>query len=265
MCVGEAALYGDLVRHLRDAWVHDVCALTAESPDAERRRLDDVIRAWFFTPQDGELAGCTPRDYIRSEQLIGHGPMVPIQRLPVELRQEAREQEVWGEPIAENGVALRYAPSSTLLDDFDPDGAQELHDALLSCPICDAMAAWEVEHEGQLEGGIWPAEASSWLAGDGPHGRFAPTRFEGRDQARAFVDQLYRLGAESVEVDLWFGSAEPDALIASLPDDRRAATDLYTLWIAEMVLRQGLDPSAFLGYNELIFVWPENAGALGEG
>lgn len=256
MCVGEAALYGDLVRHLRDAWVHDVCALTAGSPDVERRRLDDVIRAWFFTPQDGELAGCTPRDYIRSEQLVGHGPMVPIQRLPVELRQAAREQEVWGESIAEDGSALRYAPSSTLLDDFDPDGAQELHDALLSCPICDSIAAWETEHEGDFEAIRWPAEASSWLSSDEPKGRFVPTRFDTLEQARAFVDQLYRLGAASVEVDLWFGSAEPDALVASLPDDRRAATDLYSLWIAEIVLRQGLDPAAFLGYNELIFVWP---------
>lgn len=256
MCVGEAALYGDLVRHLRDAWVHDVCALTAGSPAVERRRLDDVIRAWFFTPQDGELAGCTPRDYIRSEQLVGHGPMVPIQRLPVELRQAAREQEVWGESIAEDGSALRYAPSSTLLDDFDPDGAQELHDALLSCPICDSIAAWETEHEGDFEAIRWPAEASSWLSSDEPKGRFVPTRFDTLEQARAFVDQLYRLGAASVEVDLWFGSAEPDALVASLPDDRRAATDLYSLWIAEIVLRQGLDPAAFLGYNELIFVWP---------
>lgn len=260
MCVGEAALYGDLVRYLREAWARDVCALTAGSPEDEGRRLDDMIRAWFFTPQNGELAGCTPRDYIRSEQLAGHGPIVPLQRLPADLRLAAHEQAAWGEPVDAEGVALRYAPEATLLDDYDPEGAQELHDALLTCPICDALAAMEAEAGTDgLEGPdaqSWPAEASSWLAGAEPEAPFVPARFDNREQARGFVDHLYRLGAASVEVDLWFDAAVPDALCVRLPDDRRTAADLYSLWISEMALRQGLDPAAFLGYDELIFVWP---------
>jgi thioredoxin-like negative regulator of GroEL len=68
MSVQECALYGDLVLYLRDR----AAELLAQSNpktniEAERTRLDDIIRAWFFAPQD-DLHGLAPRDVIWAEQ-----------------------------------------------------------------------------------------------------------------------------------------------------------------------------------------------------
>lgn len=250
MCVGEAALYGDLVRHLRDMCAREAAELKSTTGEAEVARLDGLIRAWFFTPQGEDLGGHTPRDYIRAEQLTGRGPAVPLARMPDWLREEYEEMERFGVEFGEDDVHVGYAPERTLLDDYDPDGAEALFDALAPCA-------------GDASGGVaptWPeeplpAEASSWLVDPAQPG-LASTRFEDGAAALSFVEQLYRLGAVTVEVDGWHSSQAPDALCVRLPADRRAAADLYTLWITEMVVRQGLDPLAYAGPGELIFTWP---------
>ena len=68
MSIAEAALYGDLVKHLRDVCAQQLAELKGVSLAAERVALDEVIRAWFFTPQD-ELYGFTPQRVIRNEEL----------------------------------------------------------------------------------------------------------------------------------------------------------------------------------------------------
>lgn len=62
MSIAEAALYGDLVMHLRDVCAQHLAALRGVSVDSERVALDEMIRAWFFTLQD-DLCGFTPQHY----------------------------------------------------------------------------------------------------------------------------------------------------------------------------------------------------------
>ena len=79
MSIAEAALYGDLVRRLRDVCAQQLAQLKGISIESERAALDDVIRAWFFTPQD-DLYGLTPQRMIRNEEL-GIANTIPGDRL----------------------------------------------------------------------------------------------------------------------------------------------------------------------------------------
>jgi len=45
MSIAEAALYGDLVKHLRDVCAQQLAELKGVSRAAERAALDEVIRA----------------------------------------------------------------------------------------------------------------------------------------------------------------------------------------------------------------------------
>jgi hypothetical protein len=57
MSVQECALYGDLVLWLRDRAAELLAEAKADSTvEAETARLDELIRSWFFTPQE-ELYG----------------------------------------------------------------------------------------------------------------------------------------------------------------------------------------------------------------
>jgi len=68
MSVQECALYGDLVLYLRDRAAESLAQSNPKTNvEAERARLDDIIRAWFFAPQD-DLHGLAPRDVIWAEQ-----------------------------------------------------------------------------------------------------------------------------------------------------------------------------------------------------
>lgn len=68
MCIQECALYGDLVRHLRDRCVEHIAELDPiGEKDAAKAWADQVIRDWFFTPQK-DLYGDAPRDVIWREQ-----------------------------------------------------------------------------------------------------------------------------------------------------------------------------------------------------
>lgn len=75
MSIQECVLYGDLVLYLRD---HAAELLAGDGGDveAERARLDTVIRDWFFAPQ-GELHDCAPRDLIWAEQKGEPNPIHP--------------------------------------------------------------------------------------------------------------------------------------------------------------------------------------------
>ncbi len=67
----EAFLYGDLVVYLRDQWVEELAARSSNpqlTRQIEQARIDEMIRQWFFAPQDEDLHGSTPRDVIRREE-----------------------------------------------------------------------------------------------------------------------------------------------------------------------------------------------------
>ena len=62
MSAQECALYGELVRHLRDRCIDRIAELDpAGGKDAAKAWADQVIRDWFFAPQS-DLHGDAPRD-----------------------------------------------------------------------------------------------------------------------------------------------------------------------------------------------------------
>ena len=68
MSAQECALYGELVRHLRDRCIDRMAELDAAGgKDAAKAWADQVIRDWFFAPQ-ADLHGDAPRDVIWREQ-----------------------------------------------------------------------------------------------------------------------------------------------------------------------------------------------------
>jgi hypothetical protein len=68
MSIAEAALYGDLVKYLRDRWAEQAAEFNESMIDEERNRIDELIRSWFFAPRS-DLHGLTPREIIRNEEL----------------------------------------------------------------------------------------------------------------------------------------------------------------------------------------------------
>jgi len=75
MCYQECALYGELVLYLRDRAAEWLAGADGDM-EAERARLDALIRDWFFAPRD-ELYGCAPRDLIWAEQKGEPNPVHP--------------------------------------------------------------------------------------------------------------------------------------------------------------------------------------------
>jgi len=132
MSIAEAALYGDLVLHLRDVCAQQLAQLKGVSVESESAALDEIIRAWFFAPQD-ELYGLTPQRVIRNEEL-GFANTIPADRLgnmfeddcPIcaEMRAEA-EAVMAADPNHDHGWAFGLAPESSLLDEYDPEGSDE--------------------------------------------------------------------------------------------------------------------------------------------
>lgn len=132
MSIAEAALYGDLVKHLRDVCAQQLAELKGVSLAAERAALDEVIRAWFFTPQD-ELYGFTPQRVIRNEEL-GIANTIPGGRLGDMFEDDcplcadmraAAEADLAAVPDHDHGWAFGLAPDSSLLDEYDPEGSDE--------------------------------------------------------------------------------------------------------------------------------------------
>ena len=131
MSVQECALYGDLVLWLRDRAAELLAeAKTDSTVEAETARLDELIRSWFFTPQD-ELYGSAPREVIWREQLGEPNPIpkeyadefIADDNCPI--CQMMREEIESAEDDHEHGWHWTYCPDSCLLDLYDPEGSEE--------------------------------------------------------------------------------------------------------------------------------------------
>lgn len=135
MSVQECALYGDLVLWLRDRAAELLAEAQGEATtvEAETARLGELIRSWFFTPQE-ELYGSAPREVIWREQL---GEPNPIPKEYVDdviagddcpICQAMREEIESAEDDHEHGWHWTYCPDSCLLDIYDPEGSEERWD-----------------------------------------------------------------------------------------------------------------------------------------
>lgn len=128
MTLGEAALYGDLVKFVRDLAAEELAQLRETSFDDERELLDQAISDWFFTPQPAELLGLSPRDYIRCEQR-GECPLVPREHLRDAVGSAVRagihqHARVLNLGFDDDGAwEFELAPEWMLIDEYDPDFA----------------------------------------------------------------------------------------------------------------------------------------------
>ena len=135
MSVQECALYGDLILWLRDRAAELLAEAQGEATtvETEAARVDELIRSWFFTPQD-ELYGSAPREVIWREQLEESNPIpkeyanecVADDDCPI--CQAMREQIESAEDDHEHGWHWTYCPDSCLLDVYDPEGSEERWD-----------------------------------------------------------------------------------------------------------------------------------------
>ena len=132
MSIAEAALYGDLVKHLRDVCAQQLAGLKGVGFESERAALDEAIRTWFFTPQD-DLCGFTPQRVIRNEELNIRNT-VPCDKLgdlfeddcPVcAAMRTAGEADMATDPDHDHDWAFNLAPDFSLLDEYDPEGSDE--------------------------------------------------------------------------------------------------------------------------------------------
>jgi hypothetical protein len=126
MTTGEAVLYGDLVKFVRDLAAEELAQLRETMVDAERELLDQAISDWFFTPQPAELLGLSPRDYIRCEQR-GECPLVPREHLRDAVGSAVRASIHQHARVLSLGFdddcawEFELAPEWTLIDEYDPD------------------------------------------------------------------------------------------------------------------------------------------------
>jgi hypothetical protein len=106
-------------------------------------------------------------------------------------------------------------------------------------------------------------EARAWLAGNASPYGFASNRFDGTAAARAFVDTLYALGADTVYVlnvqqdSAWLateGFPYADALLVRLPDARAARRALLDV-VNREARREGFPPERDRGRRYLYLWW----------
>jgi hypothetical protein len=153
MSVQECALYGDLVLWLRDRAAELLAeAGTDSTVEVERARLDELIRSWFFTPQD-DLHGCAPRDLIWAEQMDKPNPVLAdrldeffFDDCPIcqETKAEVEAAELEGH---EHGWQWFYDDGGyPLIAHYDPEG----WDARWAEEEAD-FEAWQAEQEQQRE------------------------------------------------------------------------------------------------------------------
>lgn len=123
MSIAEATLYGDLVKYLRERWAEQAAQFNETSFAAESARIDEIIRAWFFTPQT-ELHGLTPRQVIRNEEQ-GKSNVIPHDHLDEIFDDDCRLcRMMQDEALSSEGDEWHFglAPDFTLLDEYDPEG-----------------------------------------------------------------------------------------------------------------------------------------------
>ena len=252
MSIAEAALYGDLVKYLRDCWAEQAAQFNETTIDQERARIVEIIRAWFFAPQPN-LHGLTPRDVIRNEEL-DRPNVVPHDHLDELFFDDCPICQMMHEDVlsGEGGEwHFGLAPDFSLLDGYDPEGYE---------------AHWE-EVERQMKDDAErraKPEAREWLAENrNPHA-FAGNRFVDSREALIFVNLLYELGAVNVWVDHILDEARrideqggpyADTLIVELPQDSATRAKLYELHERELAEREGLDTGLYTGAGTLIFWW----------
>jgi len=250
--IAEAAVYGDLVKYLRDRWAEQAAQFNETTFDEERSRIDDLIKTWFFTPQP-DLHGLTPRQIIRNEQLdqpnvVPHDHLDELFDDDCPLCRMMREEALSGE-----GGAWHFglAPDTMLIDDYDPEG-YEAHWAEMDRRMAEDKAQRE------------KPEAREWLAQNPNPWPFAGNRFADAREALIFVNLLYELGAVSVRVDdihaeTWRieenDGPYADTFIVELPDDIAARARLRELHEIELVEKQDLDPDMYTEEDALIFWW----------
>jgi len=252
MSIAEAALYGDLVKYLRDQWADQAAQFNETSIDEERVRIDALIRTWFFTPQ-ADLHGLTPREVIRNEELdrpnvVPHDHLDELFFDDCPICQMMREDALSGE-----GGEWHFglAPDFTLLDEYDPEGYE---------------ARWtEVDRRlEEDEARRAKPEAREWLAQNPNPLAFAGNRFADTREALIFVNLLYELGATRVRIDNirgedWRieknGGPYADTLIVELPEEASARAGLYELFECELGEKQGLDLDPYIEEDTLIFWW----------
>jgi hypothetical protein len=257
MCIAEAALYGDLVKHLRDHWAEEAAQFNESSIATERTRIDELIRAWFFTPQD-DLHGLTPRQVVRNEEK-GKPNVVPHDHLDDLFHDDCPIcQMMRDEVLSEEGDEWHFglAPDLTLLDEYDLEG----YDAKWADDNADQAA----EDPDERITNQPPRDARQWLNDNlNPH-CFAGNRFYDKQEALDFVNRLYELGAVRVWVDNILdepyrlreeGGPYADTLIVELPEDRLARAKLHEVFEYELHERQGLDLEPCTEDDTLIFWW----------
>lgn len=153
MSIQECALYGDLVLWLRDRAAELLAEARSDSTvEAETARLDELIRGWFFTPQD-ELHGCAPRDLIWAEQMDKPNPILAdrlddffFDDCPIcqQMKAEVEAAEFEGH---EHGWQWHYDDGGyPLIAHYDP----EEWDARWAEEKAD-FEAWQAEQEQQHE------------------------------------------------------------------------------------------------------------------
>ena len=145
MSIQECALYGDLVLYLRDSIAIKLVEMKAHhNLEEAEQQLDNLIRDWFFTPQD-RLYGSAPREVIWREQL-GQGNPIPPEYAreafddDCPICQGAIEEIEAGEhQHGHGGWHWTYCPDSALIDLYDPEGSEArwLEERLLLQPQLD--------------------------------------------------------------------------------------------------------------------------------
>lgn len=138
MSMQEAALYGDLVLYLRNKIAQLLVENKSEADlEAAQQQLDDLIRGWFFSPQE-ELYGLTPKEVIWREQLNLGNPVPPEvarrvfdENCPIcqgVLEESQAEESIRIEhqvhsPAHQGDWQWHYAPETALIDLYDPEGS----------------------------------------------------------------------------------------------------------------------------------------------
>ena len=267
MSIAEAALYGDLVRYLRDQWAAEASQYNETSVQEEQERIDKLIKGWFFEPQK-DLSGLTPRQIIRNEELdrpnvIPHDHLEDVFDDDCPLCQMMKDDAL-------NGLGGEWhfglAPDHSLLDEYDPEG----YDARWA-EEDKKMAEWKKQR------GIDPdddddiprqirVEAREWLTTNGNSHPFAGNRFYDKQEALEFVNRLHDLGAVSVWLTNIYdetyriqenGGPYADTLIVELPErEVIARTAIYDIWHHELREEQKLDVTQYIeNADALVFWW----------
>ncbi len=253
-CQHEAVLYGMLVKDLRNLWAEQAAQFNETSLSREQKRVDEIIRAWFFTPQD-ELSGLTPRQMIRDEEQ-GMPSVVPHDHLDDVFHDDCPMcQALKDEALAGAEWHIGLAPEMTLLDEYDEEGYNAKWDADAARPRPDP----------DEQRSFAPAqEARAWLMQNPSEHCFAGNRFYDRQEALDFVNRLYDLGALFVLVDNIYdepyrvreqGGPYADTFNVHLPREADVRAVIRAIFEHELAERQGLDLKPYDYGDTLIFWW----------